>query len=59
MHAVVFQMKKFWMCFPSQLRAVRCFARMSFLHVSASVCIMEHSACFIPVIQFHCRQKMV
>ena len=58
-HAIVFQMKKFWMCSPSQLRAVLCCVRTSFLHGSASVCIMEHSAFFIPVSIVHFHLKMV
>jgi len=54
-----FQMKKFWMFFPNQLRTVLCYDRMLYLHDSVSACIMEHSACSIPVRHFHHHRKMV
>jgi len=48
----LFQMKKFGMYFLNQLRTVRCCDRMLSLQNLALVCIMELSACFIPIRHF-------
>ena len=45
----VFQMRKFWTCFPSLPRAVQCCVRTLSLHGSASASVTEPSSCFAPI----------